>query len=405
MCTEVTYVQCRGVSRSSSHLSALTNHSSIGSCATNAFSVAAQNGMCYDDDSTYATVFSAEKMFEQFMRPSRPYLKNMEYKSKETKVRRRNRTETRTNKLRLSKRGEVHTNDAVDTIVNHLISTISFISTDDDDDGVRSTVSSIGMGFVNETDDEKESVPHAKQKPPRAESNCSGHAKDDEDSITRICSQITAIRRSSLERFQATSSPTYSHSQKSDTIPALPNSFRKRLGRGREQESSQIEDKVTTTSLHDHCNQQDVEQSKQRSTFIPVAKSKSSTSFNSSATAGVKTSNTAISHRRSLPTDLSKVLNIPRGLVDEDDDIILVPPQKLDRWSSASSDTMSRDCELVKESFAKASSLRRKGSTVNRCFGMSPLDEDENASKNSNQSRVATDTMLVPPRRRTVLSI
>jgi hypothetical protein len=213
----------RGISRYDSPVSALSTPSCL---------ITSSVGENENDESH---IFSCELICEQ--------LKDSPSRNKEIRSRRRarrisrasskgTRTRQRTSCTTKSS-SQIQTtarrrSSAQVSVVRRLVSSISFVDGSDDEkdqgDGV-STVSSLGMSFLNESDEEDL---HHEDVDAGTQCSDSLYEPEEESSIVRIKSQIKMLRRSSMERFQAISNRCSPKMCKADRSPSLPSSSRTR---------------------------------------------------------------------------------------------------------------------------------------------------------------------------------
>ncbi|KAL3922186.1 MAG: hypothetical protein SGARI_006511 [Bacillariaceae sp.] len=308
-------------------------------------------------------------------------------------------------------------------VVKQLISQISFTKegaeyeeiVKDDADDAFSVVSSLGMGL---TDDDQDLEGYQDDKH-HDDRSCG------QDSIARITSQIKRLRRSSMERFQATPPSKRSLSLNSNSCdstkpPTLPTKSTHSIPSLSSCDDQSCDDddglqwqpedstampltrhaprpRAAVVSAFEECSRQ---------RFLPFL----------TATANelhIGTNEEPMHMSQSLPKDLH-ILAMPCRcdsdieLDDEDDATSYtsfgsdtpITLRRTDRWGSGGSKSMERDCALVKESFEWAQSLRHNSSCHSSVDSFSSLSGIHNARKVQSERSAPRDTMLVPPRRR-----
>jgi hypothetical protein len=371
--------------------------------------------------STSSSVHDGQVAFAQLARSPKKHRVRKRIKSED----RRNRSDKELSRSRCFQTTSFSSDSTnrSDEIVKKLISAISFSTNGEDDvakeisEDDHSVISSLGMGFLGETDDELELEDEQ------------GHDDDrscQDDSIVRIQRQIKMLQRSSMERFQATptkspslnsdsTKPPSAPSKTVDSIPSLPLSCSEREKFPSEDLlwSQDIVVPLTGNTLKPNAFAVE-ERSNQR--FLP---------FLTAASSDLVETNQEMRMSQSLPKDLPYltrrchcVPSIPcrhdTDVEDNDttDDVTGCTSigggssaviRRTDRWGSGGSNSMERDRALVRESFERASSLRREKSLHLSCHGSchSGIDGSIHKARQPTASRsVAKDTILMPPRRR-----
>jgi hypothetical protein len=378
-----------GISRTNSQVSAL----STPSCLVSSFQEErpnSNNHHCQDsDDECSVQVFTSEVVCEQQLKdspcssgspPKKPHRKSVA----RIRCTGTSQRKTRTSGRKSGKKSSLST--AQKAVTKHLVSSVSFSDDKHQDFDCSSTVSSLGMGFLHESSDVEDlqdaiaAVDHPSITSNVIDDNllhpngCTWEDSEDDDSILRIRSQIKMIRKGSSERFQASGhSSGPKMPRKSDSIPTLPSS-----PRGTERDDDNDDDDggdgdgdLSSTYLNKSA---------------PFAPSPTSVVMNLSNDDDDELTPTPPRHvprRSSLPSDLSTLLESPMMMTEHSASTLassallkaLSPHSnssnksnssrsrivRTDRWScTACSETMLRDTELVKQSFERASSLRKE---------------------------------------------
>jgi hypothetical protein len=233
---------------------------------------------------------------------------------------------------------------AQDTVVKRFVSSISFTDDSDDDKNecdCSSAVSSLDMSFPNESSDEEDLSPEDGE---HADTCCSSEMDptEEDSSIFRLKSQIKMLRKCSMERFQATAHRCSSKMPcKVDTSPSLPSSLSVR--RDSLQDFSLATSNLDDQTLHEstpYTNAVLMKSPNDHEPPKPVLRKLSkqmesdpSLSNGSSSSAGHVLTPLS-TRRRTFPTCT-------------------------DRWCGSAA-SMIRDTELVRQSFERATSLRKK---------------------------------------------
>jgi hypothetical protein len=275
-----------------------------------------------------------------------------------------------------------------------------------------STVSSLGMGHLDDDDDDEDDLLLPS----------SGHDfqdEDEEDSVARILTQIKSLRKSSMERFQAVvvtptkkTSSTFGGSNNSnhnrrrsssmcDSIPAMPvsQSERSRLLRERQRQRERGDDDDFMVGMGHQIDIHAVtplDEDEDEDDFLLVC---------NTARASQRRFMACAERSGSLPSDLSKLMMMtmmipssssssppsPHLSEGTDDDTYpsrsVMSMRREDRWSVESSDSLQRDCELVKKAFENIVSSHRS-------------DASETTTTAATAKTTPADKMLVLPVRR-----
>jgi hypothetical protein len=252
-----------------------------------------------------------------------------------------------------------HRSTAQVSVIRSFLSFISF--TDDSDDEKSqadcfSAVSSLGMTNLNESSDEEDL--HGGEDADDASTCCSTKLdQTEESSIVHIKSQILLLRKRSMERFQATTSRCSPKMPcKSDKSPSLPSSLRVR-------QDSLRDLSLTAPILSDQTLQEERSMS-------TLTKRSYSDPLTTSVMMNLADNDEIPHHVRrpsSLPCDLSKLMemdpyssNGPKSFSGHG----LTPlsqtnTTRTDRWCCSAA-PMIRDSELARQSFERATLLRKE---------------------------------------------